>query len=61
MTEIYYDSIINGVKYKIPYPLTRKEIYLAKAAGLNVQAPEPRTREEMYLAAIAEKITEKGE
>lgn len=58
--EIYFCSIINGIKYNLPYPVTRKEIYLAKAAGLNIQAPEPRTREEMYLYAIAEKMAEKG-
>lgn len=34
-------------------PITRKEQYLAKAAGQDVETPEPITREEMYLDAIA--------
>lgn len=34
-------------------PITRKEQYLAKAAGKDVETPEPITREEMYLDAIA--------
>ena len=35
-------------------PITRREQYLAKAAGQNVQIPdEPITREEEYLDAIA--------
>jgi hypothetical protein len=34
-------------------PITRKEHFLAKAAGESVNTPEPITREEMYLDAIA--------
>ena len=37
-------------------PITRKEMFLAKAAGQDVTLPEPITREEKYLAAIAERI-----
>ena len=41
--------------YPVPdNPATRKEMYLAKAAGKSIEIPEPMTREEMYLAAIAE-------
>lgn len=35
-------------------PITRKELYLAAAAGESVDLPEPITREEHYLKAIAE-------
>lgn len=39
----------------LPDPVTRKEMYLNKAAtGSGSVPPEPVTREEMYLAAIAE-------
>lgn len=39
----------------LPNPITRKEQYLAKAAGESVSIPEePHTREEMYLKQIAE-------
>ena len=38
----------------LPDPITRKETYLAAAAGESVSTPEPITREEQYLAAIAE-------
>lgn len=34
-------------------PITRKEMFMAKAAGQSVNVPEPITREEKYLAAIA--------
>lgn len=34
-------------------PITRTEMFMAKAAGQNVNPPEPITREEMFLAAIA--------
>lgn len=34
-------------------PETRKEMFLASAAGMPVETPEPLTREEMYLDAIA--------
>lgn len=33
-------------------PITRKEMFMAKAAGQNVNVPEPITREEMFLNAI---------
>lgn len=36
-------------------PITRKEQYLAAAAGQDVSAPKPITREEMFLDAIAKK------
>lgn len=40
----------------LPEPITRKEKYLAKAAGMEVKdlPEEPLTREEKYLAVIAE-------
>lgn len=39
----------------LPEPKSRKESYLAKAAGMEVSVPEaPESREEQYLAAIAE-------
>lgn len=39
----------------LPEPKSRKESYLAKAAGMSVTIPEePESREEQYLAAIAE-------
>lgn len=34
-------------------PITRKEMFLAKAAGMDVETPEPITREEMFLSKIA--------
>jgi hypothetical protein len=33
-------------------PITRKEMFLAKAAGMDVATPEPITREEMFLSKI---------
>lgn len=40
---------------ELPTPKSRKEEYLAKAAGMNVEIPEePKSREEQYLNAIAE-------
>lgn len=33
-------------------PITRKELFMAKAAGQNVNVPDPITREEKFLAAI---------
>lgn len=33
-------------------PITRKELFLAKAAGFDVETPEPITREEMFLSQI---------
>lgn len=35
-------------------PITRKEMFMAKAAGQDVTPPEPITREEMFLSDIAE-------
>lgn len=35
-------------------PITRKEMFMAKAAGQEVTTPEPITREEMFLSDIAE-------
>lgn len=35
-------------------PITRKEMFLAKAGGQSVKTPEPITREEMFLQRIAE-------
>lgn len=35
-------------------PVTRREVFLAKAAGQDVETPTPVTREEMYLKKIAE-------
>lgn len=37
----------------LPEPNTRKENFLASAAGIAVETPTPITREEMYLDAIA--------
>ena len=34
-------------------PITRKELFLAKAAGMDVQTPEPITREEIFLSQIS--------
>lgn len=34
-------------------PITRKEMFLAKAAGMDVETPEPITREEMFLSKIS--------
>ena len=34
-------------------PITRKELFLAKAAGMDVQTPEPITREETFLSKIS--------
>ena len=34
-------------------PITRKEMFLAKAAGMDVKTPEPITREEMFLSKIS--------
>lgn len=40
---------------ELPEPKSRKESYLAKAAGMDVTIPEkPESREEQYLNAIAE-------
>lgn len=36
----------------LPEPNTRKETFLASAAGMEVETPTPITREEMYLDAI---------
>lgn len=34
-------------------PITRKELFLAKAAGMDVETPEPITREEIFLSQIS--------
>jgi hypothetical protein len=34
-------------------PITRKEMFLAKAAGQDVKTPQPITREEMFLSKIS--------
>ena len=34
-------------------PITRKEMFLAKAAGQDVEVPQPITREEMFLSKIS--------
>lgn len=34
-------------------PITRKELFLAKAGGQDVKTPEPITREELFLAKVA--------
>lgn len=41
-------------------PITRKEMYLAAAAGEAVDLPEPITREEQYLKKIAERSLSGG-
>lgn len=38
----------------LPEPMSRKESYLAKAAGMDTAIPEPESREELYLKAIAD-------
>lgn len=43
------EKIISGENLT---PITRKEMFLAKAAGQNVQTPTPITREEMFLSKI---------
>lgn len=37
----------------LPTPLSRVELYLAKAAGMDVTPPEPKSRLELFLAKIA--------
>lgn len=37
----------------LPTPITRKEKYYAKAAGMDVEIPKAITKEEIYLEAIA--------
>lgn len=39
-------------KNTLPTPETRREMFLAAAAGESVEKPEPITREEMFLDAI---------
>lgn len=34
-------------------PITRKEMFLAKAAGMDIETPEPITREEMFISMIS--------
>lgn len=43
------EKLISGVPLE---PITRKEYFLAKAAGMDVNTPEPITREEMFLSKI---------
>lgn len=40
-------------------PITRKELFMAKAAGENVNVPEPITREEKYLKYMADNSASK--
>lgn len=51
-TEQYLNSIAEGGSVDIK-PVTRKELFLAKAAGMDVETPDPVTREEMYLSKIS--------
>lgn len=44
------EKIISGENLT---PITRKEMFLAKAAGMDVETPEPITREEMFLSKIS--------
>lgn len=43
------EKIISGENLT---PITRKEMFLAKAAGMDIETPEPITREEMFLSKI---------
>jgi hypothetical protein len=43
------EMLLSGVPLE---PITRKELFLAKAAGMDVQTPEPITRMEMFLSNI---------
>lgn len=52
--EMYLNAMAVGAGVLPEEPITRKEKYLAKAAGVAVETPEPVTREEMYLDVIAE-------
>lgn len=51
-TEQYLNGIAEGESVDIE-PVTRKEFFLAKAAGMDVEIPDPVTREEMYLSKIS--------
>lgn len=42
-------------------PITRKEMFLAKAAGMDVTTPKPITRKEMFLSMIAAGVGSGGE
>ena len=44
------EKIMSGESLK---PITRKEMFLAKAAGQSVAVPEPKTREEFFLSRIS--------
>ena len=44
------EKIMSGEKLT---PITRKEMFLAKAAGQNIKTPEPITREEMFLSNVS--------
>lgn len=41
-------------------PITRKEMFLAAAAGQDIELPKPITRKEMFLAKIAEQANSGG-
>lgn len=41
-------------------PITRKETFLAKAAGQNVETPEPITRVEHFLKNLIDHISQIG-
>lgn len=57
--EEMYKSFLSGTSTytleTLPYPITRKEVYLASLCGMeNVQPLEPLTREELYLKHLNE-------
>lgn len=52
------EKIISGENLT---PITRKELFLAKAAGQDVKTPTPITREEMFLSKISSGGTASGE
>lgn len=43
------EKLMAGVELE---PITRKEMFLAKAAGRDIETPEPITREEFFLSKI---------
>lgn len=51
-TEQYLNGIAEGESVDIE-PVTRKEFFLAKAAGMDVETPDPVTREEIFLSKIS--------
>lgn len=52
--EIFLRAAAEGNPEGLPSPVTRKEFYLAKAAGLDVPTPEPVTRIDYYLDQLAQ-------